>query len=164
MAAAALVALMALALASVLRELGVLDAIDGRVRSWFAGIAGENGFEPWPPAAVGLVLGVVLFGLIWTMIETPGLWRRIVLWISCGAVIMGAVPVAALAGGWIMPAPVAVAWLWSGGWALAIARRHPPSQRKIPQSKSRRTESGQKRRRDPDEWSDPVGAGNGQED
>jgi len=161
MVAAALVALMALALASVLHQLGLLDAIDGWVRSWFAGIAGQQGFEPWPVAAVGLVLGVTLFGLIWTMIETPGLWRRIVLWISCGAVIMGAVPVAALAGGWIMPTPVAVAWLWSGAWALVFAHRHPPSQQETPQSKKQRTESSRRRGREPDEWSDPSGSRKG---
>jgi len=128
-AAAALVALMALALASVLREIGMLDNFDAWVKGWFSGLAGDGGLVSWPPAAVGLALGLVLFGLVWTMLETPGLWRRIVLWISCGAVVLGSVPVAALTGGWIMPGPLLVAWLWSGGWGLAIAHLHPPSER-----------------------------------
>jgi hypothetical protein len=128
--AAALVAIMALALASVLHELGLLDTLDDRAKSLFSGIAGETGLQPWPPAVVGVVLGLVLFGLVWTMIETPGLWRRIVLWVSCGAVILGAVPVAALTGGWVMPAPVAIAWLWSGAWALAFARLGQPGKHK----------------------------------
>jgi hypothetical protein len=48
-------------------------------------------------------------------------------------VVLGSVPVAALTGGWIMPGPLLVAWLWSGGWGLAFAHLHPPSE-KIPRS------------------------------
>lgn len=122
--AAALIAGMAVVLAAVLLEVGLLDGLDGGVRRWFGGLAGADGLAELPRWPVWLVLAPGLFGLAWAIIESPGCWRRLVLWVSSGAVVVAATPVAAIAGGWLGPGAPAVGWLWSGAWAIAYGMRH----------------------------------------
>jgi hypothetical protein len=137
--AALAIAGMAVVLAVVLTEIGVLDGLDGKVRRWFSLAAGDRGLALLPQWPVWAALALGLFGLTWSMIESPGWWRRMVLWISAGAVVAGGTPVAALAGGWLPPAALVIGWLWSGIWAIVYGIRY---EAELAQARGQRTRPG----------------------
>ena len=122
--AAGVMALMGLVLALALSTLGLLEASDGVVRRWFDDLAAGKALGTVPMGVVWVFLGLAWFGLTWAMIDSPGWWRPLVLWVSGGMVIAAATPVAALAGGWIGPTAPMAGWLWSGLWALIYRHRH----------------------------------------
>ena len=124
---AAVVAALAVGLAFGMDALGVLAAFDDAVLGMFRGLGGEGGWRLFPQAASWPLLGLVCFGLAFAMIESPGGWRRLVLWVSCGGVIAAAVPLAALASRWLGPGGPMVAWLWTGVCGMIYAHRHEPA-------------------------------------
>lgn len=115
---------LAMGLATGLRATGLLAAFDRRVREGLAAVeAGLPAREvPWGWAAAVTALWVL--GMLTVMLESPGTWRRVVLWLSAGVLTVGAVPALLLAGWWLEPGLPLVAVTWAGACALVYARRH----------------------------------------
>ena len=123
-AVAAVIAVLAVGLAWGMNLLGVLAAFDESVWSMLARLGGSDGLVDFPQWMSWPLLGLICFGLGFAMIESPGGWRRLVLWITCGGVIAAAFPVAALAARWLAPGGPMVAWLWTGVCGMIYAHRH----------------------------------------
>lgn len=118
------IAVLAVGLAYGMSLLGVLAAFDESVLAMLIGLGGRDGFGGVPPAITWSLIGLVCLGLAFAMIESPGGWRRLVLWITCGGVIAAAIPVAALAARWLAPGGPMVAWVWTGVCGMIYAHRH----------------------------------------
>jgi len=123
---AAVIAVLAVGLAYGMNLLGVLAAFDESVLSMLAGLGGSDGLVDLAPGMSWPLLGLICFGLGFAMIESPGGWRRLVLWITCGGVVAAAFPVAALAARWLAPGGPMVAWVWTGVCGMIYAHRHDP--------------------------------------
>lgn len=123
---ATVIAVLAVGLAFGMEVLGILAAFDEVVLLMLARLGGEEGLVDFPPGISWPVLGLVCFGLAFAMIESPGGWRRVVLWVSCGLVIAAAVPLAGLAARWLGPGGPMVAWLWTGVCGMVYAHRNDP--------------------------------------
>lgn len=123
---AAVIAVLAVGLAYGMNLLGVLRAFDESLLSMLDGLGGENGLANLPQAVIWPLLGLICFGLGFAMIESPGGWRRLVLWVGCGGVIAAAFPVAALSARWLAPGGPMIAWVWTGVCGMIYAHRHDP--------------------------------------
>lgn len=123
-AVAAVIAVLAVGLAWGMNLLGVLAAFDESVLSMLAGLEGSDGLADLPQWLSWPLLGLICFGLGFAMIESPGGWRRLVLWITCGGVIAAAFPVAALGAFWLAPGGPMIAWVWTGVCGMIYAHRH----------------------------------------
>jgi hypothetical protein len=128
-AVAAVIAVLAVGLAWGMNLLGVLSAFDESVLSMLVRLGGPDGLAELSQWLSWPLLGLICFGLGFAMIESPGGWRRLVLWISCGGVIAAAFPVAALGARWLAPGGPMVAWVWTGVCGMIYAHRHdaPPA-------------------------------------
>lgn len=119
----ALTGSMGLALAAGLHLTGMLATLDRALEAWVAG--GARDFDSAvPPWSVWLATAAIAYVIALVLLEIPGNWRRIVIWISTLAVIAAWLPVAAMAE---LHAPVAaplIAALWSGICSLIYAARH----------------------------------------
>ncbi len=77
-----------------------------------------------PAWIVWLATAIFAYGLAIVLLEIPGTWRRMIIWLSTLAVVMGWLPVAAISGSHAEVAAPAVAVLWSGICAIIYAARH----------------------------------------
>jgi hypothetical protein len=123
---ALVVAVLALGLAFGMEALGVLAGLDRALSSLLEPLAGDGELSRVPPGVSWPLLGMVCLGMAFAMVESPGTWRRLVLWISSGVVIAATVPLAALAARWLAPGAPLVAWLWSGVCSLVYAHYNEP--------------------------------------
>jgi hypothetical protein len=94
-----------------------LQAVPGKL-----GLAGE--LAPLPHGLSWSVAAGLALVLPWLILQTPAHWRRIVLWLTVLALLLGWVPVMGLAARWCPLAPSLVVVLWSGLCALIYAARH----------------------------------------
>jgi len=114
---------MGLALAAGLHGLGFLE----RANHHLAGLFADN-VEAFIPVVSPTVLwtgtAAIAYGTALILLEIPGNWRRIVIWISTMAVIAGWLPVAAIAQAQAPVAAPLVAATWAGLCSIIYAARH----------------------------------------
>lgn len=77
-----------------------------------------------PTAAVWLVAVVFAFALSFAILNVPGTWRRVVLWITALVLVAGWAPVLALAARAPDIGAPFIAVLWSGVCSLVYAQGH----------------------------------------
>jgi len=115
---------MSLVLAVGFQSVGLNARIDVALLAWL----GSIGLGTTPvvlPESIGWVSAVVLgFLLPFSILETPGHVRRVMLWLSCLMIVLGVLPVLGLSAKWWSQAPVLVAVVWSGLCAIIYAARH----------------------------------------
>lgn len=110
-------------LSAGLHVLGLLEPLD-------SGLAALVALDPATAAAavpawvVWLATAGLAYGLAIVLLEIPGTWRRVVIWLSTIAVVAGWLPVAAISGSHAQVAAPAVAVVWSGICAIIYASRH----------------------------------------
>ncbi len=111
-------------LAVGLAALGVLD----RLNALAGGLVSRGGREGFPKQlpewSLWLVTMALAFGLAFAILSTPGLWRRVVLWVSSLVLVAAWAPVLSLAAHVPAVGGPWVATLWSGVCAIIYASRH----------------------------------------
>jgi hypothetical protein len=111
-------------LAAGLALLGPLARLDQMVATWFS----RGGLEKFPKHLPGwsiwLMTAVFAFGLAYAMLNTPGTWRRVLLWITALTLIASWAPVLSLAAHAPEITAAWVATLWSGVCALVYTTHH----------------------------------------
>lgn len=115
---------LALLLSAGFGMMGVIDDLNASTAQWVAswGLAGTmRQVSPWIAWLCSAALG---YGFAAALLMTPGLGRRLVIWVSGLVLLLCWVPVLALAA-WDFPvfAPL-VAALWSGVSSLVYTLRH----------------------------------------
>lgn len=107
-----------------LKMLGILEKLDLFVSKSLS--AGQMPvFSKFlPPVAVWLGALLFAFGIAFAILNVPGTWRRIMLWLTALVLLAGWAPVLSLAA--YAPTVCApwIAALWSGICALIYARNH----------------------------------------
>lgn len=114
---------MGLALAGGLHALGLLEILD----RYLVGLVSDDADALTPAVsatALWIATASVAYGLALVILEVPGNWRRITLWISTMAVIAGWLPVAAIAHTHVAVAAPLVAAAWAGLCSIIYAARH----------------------------------------
>jgi hypothetical protein len=115
---------MSLALAGGFHFLGLL----GRIERGLLAIPGQLGLSGEPqvfPAGFAWSVAATLgFLLPWLLLQSPASWRRVVLWLTVLALVLGWIPVMGLAAKWCPLAPSLVTVAWSGLCALIYGARH----------------------------------------
>lgn len=115
---------MGLLLAAGFHFFGLLDLLNQSLSDLFAEQNLISSNPAIAPEALWLATAVMAFGLAWAILQMPGNWRRITIWIGTQGVILGWVPVAAMGK---TSAPVAALWVacaWSGLCSIIYASRH----------------------------------------
>jgi len=115
---------MAMGLAWVLQASRMLAGFDGGVRKWFVGLEAGMEMREVPTGVVAGVMAAWVFGIVWVILESPGTWRRMVLWVTALVLTVAMVPVLVLGGWWLLPGMPVVAVIWSGVCAMVYAGRH----------------------------------------
>jgi hypothetical protein len=114
---------MGLALAAGLQVLGLLENLDLHL----AGFVSDD-VESLSPAISDPVLwtatAAVAYALALVVLEIPGTWRRVVVWISTMLVIAAWLPVAAIGNAHVPVAAPLVAAAWAGLCTIIYAARH----------------------------------------
>lgn len=115
---------MSLVLALGFQAVGLNTRIDSALQAWLRSI-GLGSAPLVLPSAIGWAIAIALaFLLPFSILETPGHARRLMLWLSCLMIVLGALPVLGLAAKWWPLAPILVAVVWSGLCATVYAARH----------------------------------------
>lgn len=123
-AACALTGGMGLALAAGLHVSGWLEVIDRNLNGAFANGEALAPLPSLSPAAIWLATSAFAFGIAWVLLQMPGNWRRITIWISAQVIMLGWIPVAAIAKSSIPAGGPWIACTWSGLCAIIYATRH----------------------------------------
>jgi len=119
----ALTGSMGMALAAGLHVFGLLRAMDRHLAGMF--VEDPEALAPAiSPIALWISTAVVAYGLAFLVLEIPGNWRRIVIWISTMAVIAAWLPVAVIAHAHAAVAAPLVAAAWAGLCTIIYAARH----------------------------------------
>lgn len=107
-----------------LAALGILD----RVNLMISGIisSGKEGAFPKNLPAAWIWLGAIVFafGVSFSILQVPGTWRRVMLWLSALVVVSGWAPVLGLAARSPEIAAPWIATVWAGVCALVYAGNH----------------------------------------
>lgn len=107
--------------------LGLLGSLD-RMNAGVAAIVSRGGAERFPKHlpdwSVWLAAALSAFGLSVVVLSTPGLWRRMVLWISAVVLMTAWAPVLGLAAHAPDIAAPWIATVWSGVCSLVYAANH----------------------------------------
>lgn len=106
------------------QALGLMDRFDTGFLGWVSsfGLGGNPVvMSAWIGWGIAIVIG---FALPLVILETPAHWRRMVLWASTLVLVVGVMPILALAARWWTQSPAIVAVLWSGLCATIYAARH----------------------------------------
>ena len=115
---------LSLALASGLSLLGVLD----RANASIAGLVSRHSAEKFPkhlPAwSIWLATVFLAFALAFALLETPGLGRRLILWLTAVFLIAAWAPVLSLAAHSPDIAAPWIATVWSGVCAIVYTANH----------------------------------------
>ena len=77
-----------------------------------------------PGWSIWLMTAVFAFGLAYAMLNTPGTWRRVMLWITALTLVAAWAPVLSLAAHAPEITAAWVATLWSGVCALVYTTHH----------------------------------------
>ena len=117
-----LIGSMSLGLAVGLGVLGFWDHANELLTSWISQLG--NDARKVPTQFVLAIAAIMAYLLPFAMLLSPGLWRRIVLWISAMILSISWIPVLALACWQMPPCLPLVAGFWSGLCALIYASRH----------------------------------------
>lgn len=111
-------------LAEGLSVLGLIDPVNQMV-SRLVGQGGKVVFPKSLPDGVPWLAAVIFaFGLAFVILNSPGTWRRVVLWVTTLVLIAGWAPVLGLAAHAPEIAGPFIAALWSGVCALVYAGNH----------------------------------------
>ena len=111
-------------LAVGLAALGFLDRLNGLAAA-LVSRGGREGFpKQLPEWAIWLATVALAFGLAFAILSTPGLWRRVLLWVAALVLVAAWAPVLSLAAHAPAVGGPWVATLWSGVCALVYATRH----------------------------------------
>lgn len=113
---------MALVLAAGFGVLGLMDRADALIAD--ALIVGGGGVKHLPEWLVWVAAAVGAFGLSLAILQVPGNWRRLVLWVSALVVLAGWAPVLVLASHAPAVAVPLLATFWSGLCAFVYASKH----------------------------------------
>jgi hypothetical protein len=115
---------LAIVLATGLALLGVLD----RANRTIAALVSRNGAEEFPKHlpewSIWLATVTLAFGLTFAILETPGWWRRAILWLTTVILIAAWAPVLSLAAHAPNIAAPWIATVWSGACAIVYATNH----------------------------------------
>lgn len=107
-----------------LDSMRMLDGIDRHILQWVRN-AGVDGFDNRLPGWVlWSTTAVIAYGLALIILEVPGLWRRLLLWVSTLVMVLAWAPVLGLAAHQPSIAGPLVASIWSGICALIYAHQH----------------------------------------
>lgn len=103
---------------------GLNVRIDSALLAWLNSI-GLGTTPDVLPVLIGWAETVLLgFLLPFSILETPGHLRRVMLWLSCLLIVLGVVPVLGLSAKWWTQAPVLISVFWGGLCAVIYAGRH----------------------------------------
>jgi hypothetical protein len=122
-APAGLFAVLAVLLAMVFERIGLLASAGGWVHEAFA----RMGFVELSPVGlpvVWAVLALSAFGLSWAVLDSPQLWRRVVLGLGVAVVTAAWAPVLATLGYDLPVVPVLVGIFWAWFCATIYAQQH----------------------------------------
>jgi len=113
---------LSIVLAAGLQSLGILNRINAAVAR---SLSGDHDLPKSVPAwSVWLIAILFAFGISFAILSVPGIWRRLVLWLTAMVLVGGWAPVLALAARDPEIGAVLVAAGWSGVCALGYASRH----------------------------------------
>lgn len=115
---------LSLVLASGLALLGVLDRANAGIASFLSRGGMETFPKQLPDWSIWLVTVVFAFGMAYAILETPGLWRRGILWITAIVLVAAWAPVLSLAAHAPEVAAPWIATLWSGVCAIVYSANH----------------------------------------
>lgn len=115
---------LSLVLASGLSLLGVLDRANAGIASLVSRDAAEKFPKHLPEWSVWLATVFFAFGLAFSILATPGHWRRAVLWITAIVLVAAWAPVLSLAAHAPDIAAPWIATVWSGVCAIVYATNH----------------------------------------
>lgn len=116
-------ALLSVVLVTGFERIGLLDALAGWLRDGYARL----GFASLRPLGFAVVIALVAPGslaLAWAVLESPRLWRRLVLGVGALGVTAGWSPVLALLGYDFPLAPVLLGIGWAWFCATTYAQQH----------------------------------------
>ena len=121
---AAAIGAMSMILAVGFHSVGLNARVDAGLIAWL----GSIGLGTTPvilPPAIGWAIAILLgFLLPFSILETPGHLRRILLWLSCLIIVLGGLPVLGLSAKWWTQTPVLIVVFWGGLCAVIYAGRH----------------------------------------
>ncbi|MES2657212.1 MAG: hypothetical protein V4689_01275 [Verrucomicrobiota bacterium] len=107
--------------------LGVLGVLD-RLNSWVSNMVSHGKAVNFPKALPGGLVWLVAvgfaFGISFSILNVPGIWRRVMLWLTALVVVAGWAPVLSLAAHAPDIGAPWIATLWSGVCSLVYARGH----------------------------------------
>jgi len=107
-----------------LDALRMLDRLDRQFDGWMraSGVDGlENRLPGW---VIWSATAIIAYGLALVILEVPGLWRRMILWITTLLMVLAWAPVLALSAHEPSIAGPLIASIWSGVCALVYAQKH----------------------------------------
>jgi hypothetical protein len=107
-----------------LDALRMLDGINHRFADWIRAAGVDGLVNRLPGWMVWSATAVIAYGLALVILEVPGLWRRVVLWITTLVMVLAWAPVLGLAAHEPAIGGPLVASIWSGVCALVYAHRH----------------------------------------
>jgi hypothetical protein len=122
-APAGLFALLAVLLAMGFERVGLLASCGAWVRGGFAGM-GLAGLAPVGLPLVWITLGLSGFGLSVAVLDSPQLWRRVVLGLAAGVVTVAWAPVLATLGYDLPVVPLLVGMIWAWFCSTLYAQQH----------------------------------------
>jgi hypothetical protein len=117
-----LIGTMSLGLSVGMSLLGFWDTPNAMMTDWIALLGGEARDIPAPWML--LFAGIMAFFPVSVMLSCPGVWRRLIVWLSSLLLMLAWMPVLALAAWEFTPMLPLAAGLWSGLCAMIYAHRH----------------------------------------
>lgn len=115
---------MAALLAAGLGAVGLLGRMDFALGEVFSTISPPEASRGLPVVVPWVAVVLISFALPLVMLSVPGMWRRVVLWVSALALVAGWAPVLALAARQPVVSGVFIATFWCGLCSLVYASRH----------------------------------------
>jgi hypothetical protein len=115
---------LAIVLATGLALLGVLDRANRQIATLVSRDGAERFPKQLPEWAIWLATLILAFGLTFAILETPGWWRRTILWLTTVILIAAWAPVLSLAAHAPDIAAPWIATVWSGACAIVYATNH----------------------------------------
>jgi len=106
-----------------LDEMRMLDVLNRRFDLWMQASGVDGLVNRLPGWVVWSATALIAYGLALVILEVPGLWRRLVLWITTLVMVLAWAPVLALCAHEPSIAGPLVASIWSGVCALVYAQR-----------------------------------------
>jgi len=114
---------MGLSLAGGLHFFGLLEILDRHLASLVA-VEGELMTTAPSTGVLWSMTVAATYGVVFIILEIPATWRRLVIWISTLVVILGWLPVAAIAHTHAKVGAPLVSVAWAGLCAIIYAARH----------------------------------------